>query len=464
MVNHHCEICGYECQLAGSFARWCPVCWTGLMLPGRAASGSFNVVNDDAVPLDPPPGPLRPDRIGNEIEPTTLGCFTGINGKPYWTFIRNNTTFLREFTNLWVPERERYAWLSPYLGNKHNRAFFTQLVIATVARAVFRANRGRFPRFIEPFVGSGQVFLNACTWGPVLNAGVPSFVEVIAGDLNHYLIAAYDAMLRSGKHFVTLYVEHAKEYDDDIRGAQAVYKRNQLWLGGYGRDSARNRADPAGRDLAAFDYIWTVNRTRRGTSLNRTGGVTGTMGNGNLGKIREREADTLTAIGEVLPAIRLRAAHRDFQQTCALAGPSDLVFLDCPFPKFTNVVPRAGQTHRTESANTYGTGEDGEGLQSRIIDEAARLVEQGTTVIICNFANPGLVLDYRKLIRNNVAEAAKRDYVYTYKAPSMDSTLYQLAILPGRGKDLSGVPRTLRASWLAAVNDETAAMDVEMTG
>jgi hypothetical protein len=42
----------------------------------------------------------------------------------------------------------RFAWLTPYTGNKHNRAYFTQLVLAEVAKAKFVDNLGRLPRLM----------------------------------------------------------------------------------------------------------------------------------------------------------------------------------------------------------------------------------------------------------------------------------------------------------------------------
>jgi hypothetical protein len=135
--------------------------------------------------------------------------------------------------------------------------------------------------------------------------------------------------------------------------------------------------------------------------------------------------------------------------------------MDCPFPKFTNVIPPANHaaplTFGSEEAHTYGTGDDGPGFQQKIIDEARRLVLQGTTVILCNFANPALVTAYAQLIHNDVGAQDLRWFTYTYRSPSTLSEAYQLTVLPGAwNTHVTQCPQTIMTDWLAVGGDNNA--------
>ena len=147
---------------------------------------------------------------------------------------------------------------------------------------------------------------------------------------------------------------------------------------------------------------------------------------------------------------------RDFEDTCDLAGPGDVVFMDCPFPKFTasvpNVFPADPETADSATANTYGTGDDEVSLQTRIVRKAGELASQGTTVILCNFANPGLVASYRNQLVG-IEEAVKRHYVFTYRSPSTQSEAYQITILPGDGKDFGDVSAQIMQQWIDVGGD-----------
>ncbi len=450
---YHCDHCGFEKVYAKAPAPLCAVCGLGTMVAGQADTG-FTVGRDGGLVVRGIARPqYRPKRQGTVAAPDSFNYFTGVVGKSYQAFIRQNTTFVGKFTNIMVPDPGRFAWLSPYTGNKHNRTHFTQLVIACVAQAKFKANGGKFPALIEPFVGSGQIFLHACTWGPALNEGVPLFCKVIAGDLNPYLIAAYQFILDYKDSAVPDYLGSATSMDSFAGQFGAVVTE----LNDHGRDRLANKYNVGELHEAAVMYIWLVNRCLHGSSLNATG-VNATV-NAKLdrAKVRRREGQAITAVLATLRGTSFSYACRDFAQTTALAQPSDIVVMDCPFPKFAytvpTVVPDRPETFDSVTANTYGTGDDGAALQSRIVDEAKRLTDRGTTVILCNFANPGLVLAYRKLL-TGIADADKRHFIYTYRSPSTKSEAYQLAILPGANVDFSGLPAIIRARWQAAGGDD----------
>ena len=87
--------------------------------------------------------------------PASARCavWAGVVGRRYQQFIREETTYVGWFTNCLLPDADQFAWLTPYTGNKHNRMYFTQRLLATVARQQFVKNGGKFPRLIEPFLG-----------------------------------------------------------------------------------------------------------------------------------------------------------------------------------------------------------------------------------------------------------------------------------------------------------------------
>lgn len=137
--------------------------------------------------------------------------------------------------------------------------------------------------------------------------------------------------------------------------------------------------------------------------------------------------------------------HADFADTARKAAPNDVVVMDCPFPKFTWTLPRTPGELICKPSHTYGP-EDGAPLQQRILDEVKRLVEQGTTVLLCNFANPDLIQAYAKVLEGFGIENTE-DYIYTYKSPGNDSSVYQLVIFPGYEVDMTDVPATSRTIW-----------------
>jgi hypothetical protein len=70
--------------------------------------------------------------------------------------------------------------------------------------------------------------------------------------------------------------------------------------------------------------------------------------------------------------------------------------------------------------------------------------------VLCNFANPGLVRAYAKLLWSDtgIPQQYRRWFTFTYCSPARLSEAYQLTILPGRGKlNVNDVPLQLRALW-----------------
>ncbi|HTU74888.1 MAG TPA: DNA adenine methylase [Trebonia sp.] len=407
------------------------------------------------------PFAYQPRRVAGEQYLSDLNFFASAGPRHYQEFIQAETVFMGRFNKVLLPDVTRYAWLSPYTGNMHNRRHFTQAALAQVAIAQFKANKGVFPRLIEPFVGSGQVFLNACCYGPSFNQGIPLFHQVIGGDLNPYVVAAYKVFRARGAGFAQRYVEYAATLDGDFVTA---FKQRIAYLNEQGA-AAATESDMSQRvgtaEFAVMSYIYVVNRCLRGSRLNRDRGVTATPNEGvNLDGVRQRELSALTSTCDEITALgRVAFICQDFEATCALAASNDIVFMDCPFPRFSRQVPKdAGPSvGGLQAAGTYGVGDDGGQLQDRIVAVTQKLLEQGTTVILCNFANPGLVRAYSNLLWDDtgIPVEDRRWFTFTYCSPSTTSEAYQLTILPGRGKFyLNDVPATLRQLWRQCGGDD----------
>jgi hypothetical protein len=143
----HCARCGFERNYpAPPASPTCPVCGIGTLQHGQAGAGFGLDASNDIVVRNIVKPDYAPVQVGTFSVPGTFNYFAGLIGQSYLTFIKQKTTYVGRFTNFLVPDDERFAWLTPYTGNKHNRTHFTQMVLATVARAKFVANGGRYPR------------------------------------------------------------------------------------------------------------------------------------------------------------------------------------------------------------------------------------------------------------------------------------------------------------------------------
>lgn len=449
---YHCTSCGFE-QMYMVRPQQCRSCRKPTMVEGRALVRGFQLGAD--VRFIEKPG-IVGEQTGKVTDEGQLNYFSGVVGSSYRQFVLAHTIYLERFGNFWLPDADQFAWLNPYTGNQHNRSMFTHLVISGVASRL-RAVNGGLPRLIEPFVGSGQVYFNACMHGAEFTRGQQLFSEVIGGDLNPYVIAAHTMMRLLGDNFVAGYKTYAEMMDGKVLAAQsdAPYRELRAWTDTNGRAAATGDAN-AKRD-AAFVYIYLVNRCTRGSKLNASDGVVVTLDGtkvSRLASIRVAEVKTLTACVGVLRSLPCTFGHRDFALTCAKAKPTDLVIMDCPFPDFAYTVPKVLPQPGVEpsllslkQAGTYGTGDDGSSLQIQIVEQIKTLTSQGTTVLVCNFANPELVLAYRHLINSPSGEAGKQSYCFTYKSPSTTSEAYQLAVIPGHGMDLDLTMQEIIKIW-----------------
>lgn len=464
-MHIYCDHCGFKRYYTGALDQRgtvCQVCGIGVLRGGQPDQGFTLNRAFQAEPQNLPFPVYQPVEVGTMATPGVFNYFAGVTGQAYQSFVQQNSCYVGKFTNLLVPQSEQFAWLTPYTGNKHNRTHFTQLLLSRVAQAKLADNRGVLPRLIEPFVGSGQIFLNSAHWGTHFTGGVPLFKSIVAGDLNHYVIGSYWTMRRMGDRFVTEYLKLAKVWDDHLDD-NFVQLLQDLQTGKVALRNAEQ--DPATAMLSCLKYIWLVNRCVHGSKLNQAGAVVATCKartSTELTALRAQEQARLGAVRDKVVSLQFAFECRDFRYTCALAEPGDIVFMDCPFPVFSNsMVPsdhpepaKAGSA----SANTYGTGDDGADFQKVIVDVARELVDEGVTVILCNFANPGLVHAYQQLLPANLVPGAqRRQYTFTYRSPATSSEAYQLTIVPGKGNAaVAAATLQLLAEWHDDGGDDAA--------
>jgi site-specific DNA-adenine methylase len=379
---------------------------------------------------------------GGAVNQTQLNVFSGDLGKMYLKFINDNTIWVNEFTRYWLPSYDAFSWLSPYPGNAHNRALFTQLALLFTLKAKHEHNGVQAPNLFEPFIGTGQIFMGAEAFADQFLEATP-FNVLGAGDLNEFLIAAYRAM-QAYPDFAERYFEYAYTQDELLDqgfdgGIQPhVYNAILNEINGYDRTNNANDLDIGMR------YIWLVNRCLRQTSV-KGGRLKGKVNvEINVFGVQTREKRTLPNVVRLVRTANRHFIVADFANTAAHAQGTDVVFFDCPFPEFSRMMPSEDGGLLSTPSNTYGLDGD-KALQSRIIEVAQGLATAGTTVLLCNFANPDLVLAYHELLSSTGVQHP-RDYIFTYKSPSSDTTVYQLAIVPGVGVDMSALAMLLRRS------------------
>lgn len=441
---YHCRVCGFQQMYMTHVLKpkRCRGCGReGTMEEGAKRGGfQFYDVMDRFEPVDVDVDDsvdIETDKAAKTGKLVALGeldiARSGTHGKKYIQLLQETTTYIDAFNNYMLPDPDAFAWLVPYTGNHHNRTFFTHLVISAVARQIAMKFR-RLPTLIEPFVGTGQIFLISLSTVDLFNAGQSLFCGMIGGDLNHYLIAAYNVMLTEAG-FVKDYTDFAAKLDRQVKQS---FDDSLMWLDQNGEASALGKVSAA-RLEAVCRYIYVVNRCKRGSSLNISGGVSATRNSGlELKGVRERERKTLTNLTVRLSKFPCALECRDFQVTCANARPGDLVVMDAPFPQFTYF-----DTASTNNSSTYGTGSSGDDLQIRITRTAQQLTAAGVTVLLCNYANPSLLRDYASIGAH---------VIFTYKRPTTKSEVYQLAIIPGiiHGKPIFMGPalEVIKSTWL----------------
>jgi DNA adenine methylase len=243
----------------------------------------------------------------------------------------------------------------------------------------------RFDRYVEPFVGSGAVFLD------LHNRGLLDGRRVALSDINADVIGCYRAVRDNPGAVISA-----------LRALQEGYRRGGAAHYYEIRDTAFNPARLAMQASADPLADYTAELAAMLIYLNRTGynGLFRVNSRGQFNVPAGRYAspricddDTLYAWSEALarPGRTLRVCS--FPRALAAAGEDDFVYLDPPYAPLTG-------TARFTSYTAGGFGaEEQESLQRSVIALASR----GASVLLSNSAAPQI---RRLYARHNGARSA----------------------------------------------------------
>jgi DNA adenine methylase len=200
-------------------------------------------------------------------------------------------------------------------------------------------------RLIEPFVGSGAVFLNA------------DFPRFHINDANPDLAAFYRVLKLSAERFI--------DRAERLFGAESNKPERY-----YALRAEFNAASDPERKSALFLYLnrHSYNGLCR---YNASGGFNVPFGRHARPYFPRRE---LLACAQKLK--RARIENRDFEPVMREARPGDVIYCDPPYIPLSD----------TSNFTSYSTRAFGPGEQERLARVAAELSERGVPVLISNHA------------------------------------------------------------------------------
>lgn len=236
----------------------------------------------------------------------------------------------------------------------------------------------RFTRYIEPFLGSGAVFLD------LHNAGMLEGCEVRLSDVNADIIGCYRAVRDETKEVISALRTHEWRYQR--HGASHFYDvRDRLF--NPERRTVRMASDPVEAYTASLAAMLIF--------LNRTGfnGLFRVNARGEFNvpagrHLRPMICDeaNLKALGDALrrPGVTLQVCG--FDRALEDAGRDDFVYLDPPYAPVS-------ETARFTSYTSAGfDAEQQQVLQQTVIGLARR----GTRVLLSNSASPQIRALYHR--------------------------------------------------------------------
>ena len=242
-----------------------------------------------------------------------------------------------------------------------------------------------FHRYVEPFLGSGAVFLDCH------NRGLLDGRDVRLSDINADVIGCY-RMVRDAPEGVISQLESldAGHRADGSRHFYAI--RDGRF--NRARVAVRESGDPAGAytpELAAM--LIYLNRTGYNGlfRLNSRGAFN--VPAGRHASVRICDPGNLRRLSAALsrPGVRLDVLH--FEEALAEADPGDFVYLDPPY----------APTSRTAQFTSYTAGGFGPEQQSALQQAVIELARRGAFVLLSNSVAP----EIRRLYASNpIARAA----------------------------------------------------------
>lgn len=241
-----------------------------------------------------------------------------------------------DFLPLGLQEQEPQSSTRPFLkwaGSKFK-------ILAHVLRAIPSGNR-----LVEPFVGSGAVFLNA------------GFARNLAADANEHLICTF----KSVQHDVSAVLNECEAlFSADNNSEDAFYALRDEF------NARQPSRDP--RHAALFVYLnrHCFNGLCR---FNRSGKFNVPFGRYTAPQVPRRE---LIAFAERSKQAEFRVSG--FMETMAECVKGDVVYCDPPYAPLSP----------TSNFTSYSKDEFGEDAQRALADAARSLARKGTIVVISN--------------------------------------------------------------------------------
>lgn len=233
-----------------------------------------------------------------------------------------------------------------------------------------------FVRYLEPFVGSGAVFLD------LHNRGVLDGREVHLSDTNADVIGCY-RMIRDRVDDVIAEL-HALQEGYRSRGREHFYEV---------RDDRFNPRRRAIHDAESPDEQYTPDVAAMLIYLNRTGynGLFRVNRRGLFNVPAGRhtspricDADNLRHLSATLARPRTFLSVQDFDGALSGAGPGDFVYLDPPYAPVS----------RTAHFTSYTSERFGVHAQAQLQRTVIRLAERGAYVLLSNSFAPDICALY----------------------------------------------------------------------
>jgi DNA adenine methylase len=229
-----------------------------------------------------------------------------------------------------------------------------------------------FDRYIEPFVGSGAVFLDLHNRG-TLDGRVVRLSDINADVIGCYRIIRDDVetLIRELNALQDGYRSRGREHFYEVRDDRFNPRRREI-------HAAANPEELYAPDIAAM--LIYLNRTGYNGlfRVNRRGIFN--VPAGRHASVRICDADNLRQLSAALGRPETSLAVRGFDAALADAGRGDFVYLDPPYAPVS----------RTSNFTSYTSGQFGPDEQARLQQTVIALAGRGVRVLLSNSIAPDI--------------------------------------------------------------------------
>jgi DNA adenine methylase len=239
---------------------------------------------------------------------------------------------------------------------------------------------GSFTRYIEPFLGSGAVFVDCH------NRGLLDGRKVHLSDINADVIGCY-RMVRDDVEGV---IEALARLDEghQARGREHFYEIRDDQFNAMRRSGEASGDEAAGYTPALAAMLIYLNRTGYNGLFRVNSRGAFNVPAGRYSSVRICDAPNLRRLSAALRRPGLTIDVRSFERALSGAGKGDFVYLDPPY------APVSRTAHFTAyTAGRFGADEQ-RALQRQVVDLATR----GASVLLSNSVAP----DIRRLYADDV--------------------------------------------------------------